>query len=136
MNQETFYNEIKNNWTKILPYLTLPTGYYSCEIDKHFYIFENKEDMEYATNIQGGEFSSYTFNSLLAVSGVPYNDNSRLLILIASRAIRNWETNSKLRNKAFIAAFGHMTKGVDIMEHFDEILPNRYGLILDEIITK
>src|SRR5690554_4438236 len=110
MNQETFYKEIKNNWTKILSHLTLPTGYYSCEIDKYFYVFEKKEDMEYAKNILGGEISSFSSKSLLAVSGVPYNDNSRLLILIATRAIRNWKTNSRLRDKALIAAFGHMTK--------------------------
>ena len=136
MNQDAFYKQIKNNWTKILPHLTLPTGYYSCEIDKYFYIFANKEDMEYSKDIQGGELSAYMANSLLMVSGVPYNNNSKLLITIASQAIRSWKINSRLRDKAFVAAFGHMTKGVDAWEHFNEYMPNRYGLILNEIITK
>ena len=136
MNQKTFYTEIKNNWKKILPHLTLPTGYYSCEIEKYFYVFEKKEDMEYAKNILGGEVSSFSSMSLLSIAGIPYNDNSRLLILIATRAIKHWKNNSKLRDKALIATFGHMTKGVDAMEHFNENLPNRYGLILNDIVTK
>ena len=103
--------------------------------NKESILSANKEDMEYSKDIQSGELSAYMANSLLMVSGVPYNDNSKLLITIASRAIKSWKNNSRLRDKAFVAAFGHMTKGVDAWEHFNEYMPNRYGLILNEIIT-
>lgn len=136
MTEQKFYEEVKNNWIKIIPKLRLPSNYFMCEIDNYFYVFAKKEDKEYAENILRGELSSYYSMSLLCVSGIPYNEGSRLLILIASKTIMHWQNNSTLRNSALQAAFGHLSKGVDSMEYFHDFMPNRYGLILNEKVNK
>jgi len=135
MTKQRFYEEVKNNWMKMFSSLKLPNGFYTCEIDKHFYVFDNKEDKEYAENILGGELSSYLTKSLVCVAGVPYNDGSRLLITLASKTIKHWQNNPTARNTALSGAFKHITKGVDVFEHFNEYIPNRYTLILDEIVS-
>lgn len=36
MTEQKFYEEVKNNWIKIIPKLRLPSNYFMCEIDNYF----------------------------------------------------------------------------------------------------
>lgn len=135
MNQQTFYTEIKNNWEKILPFLSLPSTHYICEIDKNFYVFPKKQDMEYARDTFGGTESMYDGSALVKVIGKPANGGTRIHIQIRSKVINSWQNNPRYRDSALRGAFGHITKGFDGFEHFSNQLPNVYSLILNETVN-